>query len=58
MFVNGVGVVRIGDRDTRNDSMIQGSSGVFANGVGICRIGDRDSRNDSIREGSSDVFAS
>ena len=31
VFANGIGVCRIGDRDSRNDSITQGSSDVFAN---------------------------
>jgi len=30
VFANGIGVCRIGDRDTRNDTITQGSSDVFA----------------------------
>jgi uncharacterized Zn-binding protein involved in type VI secretion len=47
VFVNGVGVVRIGDqvsphgRDIHSSSvMAQGSSSVFVNGISVCRVGD------------------
>jgi len=64
VFVNGNGVVRIGDRvashglppHTPTPPMIEGSSTVFVNGIEVCREGDAASCGHTIT-GSDDVFA-
>lgn len=62
VFVNGEGVVRIGDKvashglppHTPTPLMIEGSSNVFVNGIGVVRAGDKANCNHNIT-GSSNV---
>ena len=62
VFVNGEGVVRIGDKvashglspHTPTPPMIEGSSNVFVNGIGVVRAGDKANCNHNIT-GSSNV---
>ena len=63
VFVNGFGVVRIGDSieghgsATHTDAtMVEGSDNVFVNGIGVFRAGDAASCYDIIT-GSSNVSA-
>jgi uncharacterized Zn-binding protein involved in type VI secretion len=63
VFVNGKGVVRIGDRVAShglpphrpNPPMVQGSNNVFVNGIGVVRAGDSANCGHKI-SGSSNVF--
>jgi len=61
VFVNGFGVVRIGDDIAAHSIflhltpvMAEGSENVFVNGIGVCRAGDAASCGDIIT-GSSNV---
>lgn len=62
VFVNGEGVVRIGDKvashglppHTPTPPMIEGSLNVFVNGIGVVRAGDKANCNHIIT-GSSNV---
>lgn len=64
VFVNGIGVVRIGDvyaihsdgHNSHSGNLAQGSPNVFANGIAIGRIGDLISCGGFVLEGSPDVF--
>jgi uncharacterized Zn-binding protein involved in type VI secretion len=63
VFVNGKGVVRIGDKVASHGllshrptpPMVQGSKNVFVNGIGVVRAGDK-ARCNHIITGSSNVF--
>ena len=64
VFVNGRGVVRVGDafephcdRSRHSRVVSRGSSTVYVNGKQVCRIGDSLSCGDTVCEGSSNVFA-
>lgn len=63
VFVNGAGVVRLGDAIAphgdgahANATMVQASSSVYADGIRVCRAGDLASCGHAI-SGSSDVEA-
>jgi uncharacterized Zn-binding protein involved in type VI secretion len=64
VFVNGIGVARIGDKQpthscckSSHDSVLsQCSENVFVNGIGVARIGDKTTCNDTVAEGSENVF--
>jgi len=60
VFVNGRGVVRVGDAFESHCGHSRvvsgGSSSVFVNGRQVCRIGDPLSCGDIVCEGSSNVF--
>jgi uncharacterized Zn-binding protein involved in type VI secretion len=61
VFVNGRGVVRVGDAfqpHCKHSRIVsKGSSSVFVNGKAVCRIGDLLSCGDKVCEGSENVFA-
>ena len=66
VFVNGVGVHRVGDSWSTHacgvcpphaGTLQSGSTTVFANGKGVARIGDSVDCGSAVAEGSSDVFA-
>jgi uncharacterized Zn-binding protein involved in type VI secretion len=64
VFVNGKGLVRIGDAITPHGTgphatskMSSGSSTVFANGIGVCRVDDSATCVHVASSGSEDVFA-
>jgi hypothetical protein len=50
-------VVRIGDKDSRNNVLVEGSGNVTANNKSVSRIGDKDSNEDVMVDGSANVFA-
>jgi uncharacterized Zn-binding protein involved in type VI secretion len=61
VFVNGRGVVRVGDafepHCLHSRVVSKGSSSVYVNGRQVCRIGDPLSCGDRVCEGSDNVFA-
>jgi len=61
VFVNGRGVVRVGDAfqpHCKHSRVVSsGSSSVYVNGRPVCRIGDAISCGDVVCEGSGNVFA-
>jgi len=65
VFVNGKGVVRVGDQwaqhtdghTTHDGVQVSGSSSVFVNGLPVARIGDHISCGSNVAEGSSNVFS-
>ena len=65
VFVNGTGVVRVGDRVAAHpargcspdtSSLTNGSSSVFANGRAMGRIGSQYTSDNTITSGSRNVF--
>jgi uncharacterized Zn-binding protein involved in type VI secretion len=60
VFVNGRGVVRVGDafkpHCKHSRVVASGSHNVYVNGRQVCRIGDKLSCGDIVCEGSSNVF--
>lgn len=50
------GIARVGDKDSRGNTIVSGSSNVFINGRAVARVGDKDSRGDTLVQGSSTVF--
>jgi uncharacterized Zn-binding protein involved in type VI secretion len=61
VFVNGAGIVRVGDTVAPHGHgtsyMINGSSTVFVNGLAVCRVGDVASCGHTGTGGSSNIFA-
>jgi len=59
VFVNGKGVLRLGDTDDDGspDVNVKGSSTVFVNGKPVVRLGDKDNDNDVLVTASADVIA-
>jgi uncharacterized Zn-binding protein involved in type VI secretion len=60
VFVNGLGVQRVTDRDRNrdngSDTKITGKSNVFVNGLQVTRVTDRDTANNVMVTGSPNVF--
>jgi uncharacterized Zn-binding protein involved in type VI secretion len=60
VFVNGRGVVRVGDAFEKHcghsRKVAVGSPNVYVNGKSVCRIGDKLTCGDKTCQGSSDVF--
>ena len=65
VFVNGIGVVRVGDRVKNHpksgcspdtSTLTKGSSTVFVNGKAAGRIGSQYTADNTITSGSKDVF--
>lgn len=57
VFVNGLGVHRLGDEDSANESLAEGSSTVFIEGMECGRLGDSDTNGDLMITASLNVFA-
>ena len=66
VFINGLGVVRVGDHwvnhtcthdgETHDSVGLAGSSKVFVNGIAVMRVGDPIACGSAVAQGSSNVF--
>ena len=57
VFVNGLGIHRVGDKDSDDDTLSVGSATVMINGMACGRLGDQDSDKEVMITASLNVFA-